>query len=208
MIAEQLQSRGVRDERVLAAMMRIPRERFLPPNVRDRAYEDEAIAIGWGQTISQPYMVAVMSELLAVGPGGRVLEIGTGSGYQAAVLAELVKPAGEVFTVERLPELTASARRVLSELGYDNVRFRVGDGSVGWPEFAPYNAVILTAGGPDVPAALIDQLAPGGRFVGPIGGADRQTLVRWTRRSGEIFKENLFDCRFVPLIGQQGWGQE
>jgi protein-L-isoaspartate(D-aspartate) O-methyltransferase len=200
-----LQPRNIRDERVLAAMMRIPRERFIPPDRAGGAYEDEALPIGWGQTISQPYMVAAMSELLALSPGDRVLEIGTGSGYQAAVLAELVKPAGEVFTIERLPELSDTARWVLHELGYDHVRFRVGDGSLGWAEFAPYNAVILTAGGPDVPPALIEQLAEGGRFVGPVGPPDVQTLVRWTRRGGEILKENLFDCRFVPLIGKEGW---
>jgi protein-L-isoaspartate(D-aspartate) O-methyltransferase len=230
MVAEQLQPRGVSDPRVLAAMMRVPRERFVPRDLRDWAYDDEALAIGRGQTISQPYMVAIMSQLLALRGGERVLEIGTGSGYQSAILAELVARQGQpgqsetgppgpaapgwVHTIERLAELSESARSTLESLGYQNISFHVGDGSRGWPMAAPFDAILLTAGAPQVPQPLIDQLADGGRFVGPVGPAEVQTLVRWTRQGqpgqpgGQIVKEHLFECRFVRLIGAAGWAEE
>ena len=225
MIEQQLRPRGISDPRVLAAMGRVERERFVPPDLAGRAYDDEALAIGQGQTISQPYMVAVMSQLLELSTGQRVLEIGTGSGYQTAILAELVQsprtavrelsavPAGElagfIDTVERLAELSESARARLERLGCANIRFHVGDGSAGWPESAPYDAILLTAGAPAVPGPLIEQLAVGGRFVGPIGPQDRQTLVRWTRSpGGEILKQSLFECRFVRLIGSAGWTEQ
>lgn len=214
MVRQQIEFRGIRDRRVLDAMLRVPREQFMPAQARDHAYTDEAVAIGRDQTISQPYMVARMTQELDLAPGDRVLEVGTGSGYQSAVLAELVGRdpipgghcAGHVFTVERLVELSESAARTLGELGYTNVRFAVGDGSLGWPAHAPFDAILLTAGAPDVPPALIDQLSPGGRFVGPVGPADSQVLVKWSRAlDGEIIKQQLLECRFVRLIGEQGW---
>ncbi len=214
----QLQQRGIHDERVLSAMMRVPRQRFVPPHLRDQAYADEALTIGQGQTISQPYMVAIMSQELDLSGGERVLEIGTGSGYQTAVLSELVRrprrdapagaalPDGQVCTVERIGELGETARQLLAELGCDNVAFRVGDGSRGWPEHAPYDAVLLTAGAPAPPAPLIEQLAVGGRFVGPVGPAGIQTLVKWVRQAdGTVLRRDLLECRFVRLIGSEGW---
>jgi protein-L-isoaspartate(D-aspartate) O-methyltransferase len=212
MVQLQLVDRGIRDERVLRAMAAVPREQFMPPHDRGRAYEDGALGIGHGQTISQPYMVAIMSQCLALGGSERVLEIGTGSGYQAAVLAELVRAGspdrsdGHVYTIERLAELSERARATLERLGYQSVSYRVGDGSIGWPEAAPFDAILLTAHAPAVPDALLDQLADGGRFVGPIGGGSVQTLTVCTKTpDGRIEREELTKCRFVPLIGRGGW---
>jgi protein-L-isoaspartate(D-aspartate) O-methyltransferase len=204
MVAQQLEARGVRDPRVLDAMRRVPRHRFVPPELRDSAYEDTPLPIGERQTISQPYMVALMSEVLALStPEPRVLEIGTGSGYQAAVLAEM---GARVVSIERIPELAVRARGLLTELGYgDRVRVVVGDGTLGWPEDAPYDAIIVTAGAPQIPRPLIAQLAPDGCLVLPIGEHDVQTLVRLRRGEQGLIEHYFGDCRFVKLHGAYGW---
>ncbi|MBK7974040.1 MAG: protein-L-isoaspartate(D-aspartate) O-methyltransferase [Deltaproteobacteria bacterium] len=204
MVTDQIARRGVRDPNVLRAMSRVPRERFVPPDSVDFAYDDRPLPIGHGQTISQPYVVALMTEALELGPGDRVLEIGTGSGYAAAVLAECAR---EVDTIERHEGLAASARARLAELGYANVRVRVGDGTLGWPEAAPFDAIVATAGGPTVPRALLAQLAVGGRLVMPVGAMkNAQTLVRVVRTFDDRFEEDdLGGVAFVPLIGAQGW---
>ncbi|HEV8238969.1 MAG TPA: protein-L-isoaspartate(D-aspartate) O-methyltransferase [Thermoanaerobaculia bacterium] len=204
MIARQLAARGVRDERVLEAMRAVPREEFVPPELVEFAYEDSPLPISEQQTISQPYIVALMAEALELQPGDRVLEVGTGSGYAAAVLAHL---AAEVHTIERHESLAVSARRKLVQLGYANVQVIHGDGSLGWTQSAPYDAIVAAAGGPDVPPALLEQLAPGGRLVMPVGSTPReQTLVRLRKRpDGRVAREDLGPVRFVPLIGAAGW---
>ncbi len=204
MVERQIERRGVRDARVLEAMRRVPRERFVPEGQRDFAYEDSPLPIEEGQTISQPYIVARMVEAARVGAGDRVLEIGTGSGYAAAVLAEV---AGRVYTIERHEPLANLARDRIEALGIGNVRFRVGDGSLGWPDAAPFDAIVVAAAGPRVPHALREQLAQGGRLVMPVGERDgSQRLVRVTRvRGDEYVEEALEDVRFVPLIGEGGW---
>jgi len=202
LLVDELRGQGIRDERVLAALGRVPRHRFVPPHLVPHAYEDRPLPIGSGQTISQPYIVALSTEALALGPGDRVLEIGTGSGYQTAILAEL---AGEVHTVERLPELSAGARERLAALGYRNVHFRVGDGTLGWPEAAPFDAILVTAGAPRVPRKLLEQLGPGGRMVIPVGGRWSQELTLVRREEEGFVHERLCPCTFVPLIGEEGW---
>ncbi len=203
MVAHQLRNRGIADQAVLAAMGEIPRERFLPPEQADVAYEDRAVPLARGQTVSQPYMVAAMTQALALRPGDRVLEIGTGSGYQTAVLSRI---AGEVLTVERIPALAAQAESVLAAIACSPVRFRVGDGSLGWPEESPFDAILVTAGAPVAPASLKEQLSPdGGRLVIPVGPQSLQKLVRFTRTGNEISAETLMSCRFVPLLGSEGW---
>lgn len=198
MVEEQLRRRGIADPRVLSAMESVPRHRFVGENARWAAYEDEPLAIGLGQTISQPYMVARMTELLNLDVGSRVLEVGTGSGYQAAVLAEV---AAEVWTIERHPQLADRARRVLAALGYRNVHVVLGDGSLGLPEHAPYDAIIVTAAAPRMPALLLEQLAPAGRLVIPVGGRDLQQLRLIRRRDGGFTESDILGCRFVPLVG-------
>lgn len=203
MVRDQLERRSISDASVLDAMRSVPRERFIPAEARSRAYQDHALAIGEAQTISQPYMVAAMTEALHPGSGDRVLEIGTGSGYQAAVLAHL---AAEVFTVERIERLADRARRLLEELGVGNVRFKVGDGTLGWPEEAPFDGILVTAASPSAPDPLMDQLEPeGGRLVIPVGDRNLQELVRIERRGTQYTTERLMGCRFVPLLGQEGW---
>jgi protein-L-isoaspartate(D-aspartate) O-methyltransferase len=204
MVERQIADRGVRDEAVLAAMRAVPRERFVAERQARFAYADEPLPIGEGQTISQPYVVAVMTEALRLTPHDRVLEIGTGSGYSAAVLATIVS---EVYTVERLEGLAESARRRLAALGYVNVHVRHGDGSLGWPEHAPYDAIVVTAGGPDVPPSLLRQLAVGGRLVMPVGSTPfTQRLVRVVRTGPDAYdREPLEEVAFVPLIGAEGW---
>jgi protein-L-isoaspartate(D-aspartate) O-methyltransferase len=206
MVREQVEGRGIHDRRVLDAMRRVPRERFLQEGLEDLAYQDTPLPIESDQTISQPYVVAYMSERLGLAGGERVLEIGTGSGYAAAVLAEL---AAEVYTVERYENLAASARSRLERLGYDNVHVRHGDGTLGWPEHAPYDAIVVTAGGPEVPPSLAHQLAIGGRLVIPVGPtAWDQQLVRITRVAEDRFdEEELIPVRFVPLVGEEGWAE-
>ena len=204
MVTEQLEARGIRDSAVLAAMREVPREEFVPADLAGHAYDDNPLPIGEGQTISQPYMVAYMAEALELGCADRVLEIGTGSGYAAAVLSRLV---AEVHTVERIATLATTARERLGSLGYANVSVHVGDGSLGWPEHAPYNAIVVTAGAPRVPQPLLEQLVVGGRLVIPVGSHPRlQTLVR-VRRVGEddYRHESHFGVMFVPLIGDAGW---
>lgn len=205
MVAEQIVARGMRDERVARAMRAVPRELFVPEAVREFAYADTALLIEEEQTISQPYVVAKMTEALELGGGERVLEIGTGSGYAAAVLAEI---AAEVVTIERHRELADTARMRLAAAGYENVLVLHGDGTKGYPPGAPYDAIIVAAGGPGVPRSLIDQLAPGGRLVIPVGETQRlQQLVRVRKqRSGHIETEHLEPVRFVPLVGEEGWG--
>jgi protein-L-isoaspartate(D-aspartate) O-methyltransferase len=204
MVDAQLIARGIRHPAVLRAMATVPRERFVPALDAPDAYEDSARPIGHAQTISQPYIVALMAEAISPEPTDRVLEIGTGSGYATAVLGELV---AEVYTVERLPALAAAARTRLAELGYRNVHVREGDGTLGWPEHAPYDGIVVTAGGPDVPEPLLPQLRVGGRLVIPVGPTPRaQELVRITRGvAGEYARESLGRVAFVPLIGEAGW---
>jgi protein-L-isoaspartate(D-aspartate) O-methyltransferase len=204
MVEDQLAARGIRDPRVLDAMRTVPREAFVAPALVFRAYDDGPLPIGHDQTISQPYVVARMIEAVAPRPEDRALEIGTGSGYSAAVLARVVT---EVFTVERLEGLAVAAARCLAELGYANVHVRCGDGTLGWPEHAPYDVIIVTAAGPSVPPTLRVQLAPGGRLVMPVGPAPHaQQLVRLVRRpGGAVVEERLDPVAFVPLIGAEGW---
>jgi len=202
MVETQLVARGLRDARVLDAMRRVPRHRFVPAELEPEAYEDRPLAIGEGQTISQPLIVAMMTVSLKVQNEHRVLEIGTGSGYQAAVLAQL---AGHVTTIERHESLAVSARRLLAELDIRNVTVLVGDGTVGVPDGAPYDRILVTAGAPAVPAALQNQLADGGRLLIPIGPPSLQYLTA-VDRQGEAFEtKSGSPCIFVPLIGQQGW---
>lgn len=203
MVRAQIESRGVRSPRVLAAMGRVPRERFVPGALRGRACADHALAIGHGQTISQPYMVALMTEALDLSPADRVLEIGTGSGYQCAVLAEL---AAEVWSVERIPALAEEASALLSELGYANVHVRCSDGSLGWPEQAPFDAIIVTAAAPAAPPPLLDQLSPrGGRLVVPVGDRELQHMSVVRRTPDGYQTRPSIGCRFVPLLGDEGW---
>ncbi len=190
---------------MLAALERVPRERFLPERLAERAYEDAALPIDCGQTISQPYMVARMTELLELSPRTTVLEIGTGSGYQTAVLARL---AARVFTIEWHMRLLTEAAERLRELDCRNVTYRCGDGSVGWPEHAPFDAMLVTAGAPDVPAALTRQLADGGRLVAPVGPLDDQVLVRVVRRGDTLTRTEILRCRFVKLLGAEGWNDD
>jgi protein-L-isoaspartate(D-aspartate) O-methyltransferase len=204
MVDAQIAARGIRDPAVLDAMRSVPREQFVPESLRESAYEDGALPIGEGQTISQPYVVAEMTQAARPQPGDRALEIGTGSGYAAAVLATIV---AEVFTVERLPGLAESARRRLADLGYHNVHVLHANGTLGWPEHAPYDVVVVTAGGPRVPPALLDQLAVGGRLVMPVGVTPRfQQLVRVIKTGPDSYEhQDLEGVAFVPLIGEQGW---
>ena len=206
MVDRQIEGRGVRDPAVLAAMRSVPREHFLPPELEEFAYQDNPLPIERGQTISQPFIVALMTEALRLGPQDRVLEIGTGSGYAAAILARIAR---EVYTIERHAELAETATGRLAQLGFDNVVVRHGDGTLGWPEHAPYDAIVVTAGGPQVPEPLLAQLAPGGRLVIPVGEEKVQELVRVTRRAdGSFEREELGGVRFVPLIGAEGWVEE
>ena len=203
MVERDIVRRGVRDVRVLDAMRKVPRERFLPFERAHLAYTDAPVTIAEGQTMSQPYVVAWMAEAAGIAPGAQVLEVGTGSGYAAAVLAEL---AGRVYTVERHDALCAGARGRLSDLGYHNVTVRLGDGSLGWPEHAPFDAIVVAAGGPAAPRALLEQLAIGGRLVMPIGDLAAQQLVRIERAEIDRYiEERLGSVTFVPLVGTQGW---
>lgn len=205
MVETQIKARGITDARVLAAMETVPRHLFVDKGLIDQAYSDNPLPIGERQTISQPYIVALMTQGLELKKRDRVLEIGTGSGYQAAILAQLVD---YVFSIERIALLASRARRILDQLNYYNVAIRVGDGSYGWKEEAPFDAIITTAAAPEVPKYLIGQLAVGGRLIVPAGGRDVQTLYKLTRLSeniDDIKKEYLGDCRFVSLIGESGW---
>jgi protein-L-isoaspartate(D-aspartate) O-methyltransferase len=205
MVERQLAGRGITDERVLQAMRQVPRHHFVPEDMWDMAYRDTPLPIGRGQTISQPYIVAYMTQMLHVEPDDRVLEIGTGSGYQVAVLSRLAR---EVYTVERVEELARRAEQILKALGYQNVHFRIGDGGYGWPEAAPFDAIIVTAAAPNVPQPLVAQLVDGGRMVVPIGPTGYQDLVRLHRQGEQIQRESLVPVAFVPLVGEHGWREQ
>jgi protein-L-isoaspartate(D-aspartate) O-methyltransferase len=205
MVDEQLRERGIADERVLAAMERVPRELFVPEAYRARAYDDAALPIGEGQTISQPYMVARICEALALHGGERVLDVGTGSGYQAAVLVEL---AGEVHTIERLASLAERARAALAAAGYERVQVHVGDGTLGLPEHAPFAAIAVAAAAPEVPPSLYAQLERGGRLVVPVGGRAGQELQLVVRSPEGPAVLRSVPCRFVPLVGREGFDRE
>ncbi len=196
MIKLQIEARGIKDKKVLAAMGKVKRHLFVPPGLRNFAYYDQPLPVGQGQTISQPYIVALMTELLLLKGDEKVLEIGTGSGYQAAILAEI---AEEVYTIEILPELAQSAERLLNQLGYKNIKVKCGDGYQGWPEQAPFDAIIVTCAPPDVPQALIDQLADGGRLVIPLG-EEAQELKVLVKKKGKIEIEYIIPVRFVPMV--------
>jgi protein-L-isoaspartate(D-aspartate) O-methyltransferase len=202
MVAQQIRDRGIHSSRVLEAMQSVERQLFVPPEHASRAYADEPLPIGEGQTISQPFMVAAMADALSLKGQERVLEIGAGSGYQAAVISRLAR---EVIAVEAQPLLASSARERLARLGYLNVRIETGDGSLGWPLAAPYDAILVTAAAPAAPPPLLDQLAEGGRLVIPVGTVDQQELFRIVKRSGSIEQKSLYACRFVPLLGRYGW---
>lgn len=204
-LLDALGRRDVTDARVLQALARVPRERFVPPSLHHRAYENIALPIAGGQTISQPLMVALMTQELALAGHELVLEIGTGSGYQTAILAELAR---EVVTIERIPELAENARTLLAELGYANIDFRIGDGSLGCPDRAPFDAIIVTAGAPDYPAPLYRQLKVGGRLVIPVGDESAQTLQVVTKREQGPEIRDAGGCRFVRLIGDAAWPDE
>lgn len=198
MVREDIEARGIRDESVLAAMRRVPREAFVPPELRDHAHDDAPLPIGHGQTISQPYVVALMTELAAPDAGSRVLEVGTGSGYQAAVLATIAR---EVYSIEIVPELARESAERLRALGYANVVVRAGDGYAGWPEKAPFDAVVITAAPPRIPEPLLAQLAPQGRLVAPVGDDD-QELVVVTRTPSGYERRTVTAVRFVPMTGE------
>jgi protein-L-isoaspartate(D-aspartate) O-methyltransferase len=204
MVERQLRRRHVDDERVLAAMARVPRELFLPEELRDRAYDDAALPIGGGQTMSQPYIVAKMSELLSLDGDERVLDVGTGSGYHAAVLAEL---AAEVVTIERVPELAERAREALLAAGYDHVDVLVGDGTLGVPERAPFDAIAVAAAAPVLPESLYEQLRVGGRMVVPVGGRANQRLELIVKSPEGQAVVRSVPCRFVPLVGREGFSE-
>ena len=204
MVDRQLRGRGIRDERVLAAMAAVPRELFVPTTLRSRAYADAALPIGHDATISQPYMVAAICELLGLSGDERVLDVGTGSGYQAAVLAEL---AAEVVSIERVPELAASARQALDAAGYGRVEVRTGDGTLGVPERAPYDAIAVAAAAPELPLPLYEQLLPGGRIVVPVGHRRDQRLELVVRSPEGPAVLRSMPCRFVPLLGAQGFAE-
>jgi len=202
MVSEQLERRGIKDLRVLAAMRSVERDRFIPAEYAEHAYDDGPLPIGSSQTISQPYIVALMSEAAALDGNERVLEVGTGSGYQAAILSRL---APEIYSIESIPSLHDHARLILDTLGVRNVHLRCGDGSVGWPEKAPFDAILVTAAMPGVARPLLEQLSPGGRLVAPIGEEELQTLVRLQRINNSWQEEYFGECRFVRMTGKHGF---
>lgn len=202
MIDSQLKSRGILSLEVLKAMSVVPREKFVSPEFIEVAYNDGPLTIGSGQTISQPYMVAMMTEALMLKKNDRVLEIGTGSGYQTAVLQEI---SAHIYTVERISSLAESARKLLCSLGYSDISIKVGDGTLGWPEEAPFDAIIVTSGSPSVPETLISQLSDGGRMIIPVGKRNYQRIIRIIRSDESYSKEEMISCVFVPLIGKYGW---
>lgn len=205
MVDTQLISRGIRDPLVLEIMRKVPRHLFMEESMWHRAYEDMALPVGEGQTISQPYMVAIMTELLALRGDEKVLEIGTGSGYQAAILAEL---SAEVYTIERIVSLSRKAEETLRSLGYANIHLMVGDGTLGWPGAAPFDRILITAGAPEIPKPLIEQLAEGGTILAPVGDHYSQQLLKATKQRGNLSKEYHTPCVFVPLVGKFGWEKE
>ncbi len=202
MVETQIISRGVKNKEVIRAMLKVPRHMFVPEELIEKAYDDMALPIGEGQTISQPYMVAIMTELLEPEYNNKVLEIGTGSGYQAAVLAEIVR---EVYTVERIASLSEKARQIVRDLGYENIFFKIGDGTLGWPEESPFDRIIITAAAPEIPDTLINQLSEGGIIVAPVGSRYSQILVKGIKKKGSLITDSSVPCVFVPLIGEKGW---
>lgn len=202
MVEKQIRGRGITNPRVIEAMEKVERHRFVPAAQRRAAYGDTPLPIGHGQTISQPYIVARMTELLGVGPGDKVLEIGTGSGYQAAVLAEVVAPTGSVYSIEIVKPLGEQARETLSELEYQNIHLRIGDGYKGWPEQEPFDAIIVTAAPPEVPRPLLDQVKVGGRIVLPVGAVWQDLQVLTKRADGTFDRQNVLPVRFVPMTGE------
>ena len=204
MVKSQLKHRGIRSKKVLQVMLDLPRHLYVPENFRKNAYEDKPLSIECDQTISQPYMVALMTEILQIKPEDTVLEIGTGSGYQAAVLASLCK---KVISIERHQSLAHSAHATLKEQGFNNVFIRVGDGSLGAPDEAPFDAIIVTAGSPELPDSLKHQLKPGGRMVCPVGDKNKQDLIIVTRKDTQFKTKKHSRCRFVPLVGKEGWNE-
>ena len=204
MVEEQLVERGVKNLSVLEAMSRVPRHLFAQDSLQHRAYGDTPLPIGENQTISQPYIVGAMTEALALKGEERVLEIGTGSGYQTAIIAELCR---QVFTIERLNNLSRKAQNILEGLNYMNIVFKMFDGTYGWPDQAPFDAILITASAPEIPDSLVKQLGDGGRLVAPIGGADKQKLVVLTKKGDRVSRRDLVNCKFVPLIGKYGWPQ-
>lgn len=205
MLKSQLRERGIHDERVLSAMETVPRHEFVPWQLQREAYKDSPVPIGEGQTISQPYIVADMLQALRLHAEDRVLEVGTGTGYQAAVLSRIVN---EVYTIERFESLAETAKRILTQLNYDNIRVILGDGSCGYVPAAPYDAIVVAAAAPRVPEMLVSQLKLGGRMVVPVGSSEVQQLLLITREEGSLEKRYLDACRFVPLIGKQGYEAE
>jgi protein-L-isoaspartate(D-aspartate) O-methyltransferase len=204
-LVERLRERGIADPEILRAFGAVRRHDFVPAAVEHRAYEDAPIPIGYGQTASQPSLQAFYMQALGIGPGDRVLEIGTGSGFQTAVLAML---ASRVYSVERIRELSSRAREVLDAYRLSNVALLVGDGTIGWSRYAPYDAILVAAGGPEIPQPLLDQLADGGRMLIPVGTRESQRLVRVERRGGDFEQRDVMDCTFVPLLGRFGWADE
>ena len=202
MVKEQIIARGIEDIRVIGAMKRVPRHLFVDKTYYHQAYKDYPLPIGHDQTISQPYMVASMTELLELKGSENILEIGTGSGYQTATLGLL---CSRVYSIERIAELTSKARSTLKRLNFHNINLMVGDGSIGWPDYAPYNGIIVTAGAPDIPDALIQQLADNGKLVIPVGDEFSQILNLVKKHKGRIYRKEFFGCTFVPLIGKGGW---
>lgn len=202
MVTNQLIPRGISDPRVLVAMTKIPRHRFVDEALVGEAYDDRPLPIGHGQTISQPYIVALMTQAMELSGTERTLEIGTGSGYQAAILGELCK---EVYTIERIEPLLLRARQILGELGYTNVLFKLFDGSIGWKEYEPFDAIMVTAGAPAIPQPLLDQLAEGGRLLIPVGKRMSQELIKVTKKEGTYIRERLGGVLFVGLVGAYGW---
>lgn len=205
MVEEQLIPRGIKDPKVLDAFRKVPRHEFVTADFLQNAYNDYPLPIGYDQTISQPYMVALMTESLKLKGGERVLEIGTGSGYQAAILAELAK---EVYSVERFEDLAKTAGSILDRLGYKNVKIRVGDGTLGWEEFAPYDGILVTAGAPGIPESLLKQLKDGGRMLIPIGSSGFGQILTVVEKAGkDVRMGEICGCMFVPLIGKEGWSK-
>ncbi|MBW1972045.1 MAG: protein-L-isoaspartate(D-aspartate) O-methyltransferase [Deltaproteobacteria bacterium] len=205
MVEEQIIRRGIKDPNVIRAFFKVPRHLFVEEALQAQAYSDYPLPIGEKQTISQPYIVALMTEALLLKQDDKVLEIGTGSGYQTAILAEIAR---YVYTVERIKSLSLRARKILEQLGYYNIFYKIDDGTLGWKEEAPFDAIIVTAGAPKIPDALKQQLKEDGRLVIPVGDDFSQDLLRIIRKKGKFFKENLGGCRFVRLIGKQGWKEE
>ena len=205
MVEEQLSDRGIKDLLVLEVMSRVPRHLFTLDSLQHRAYGDTPLPIGENQTISQPYIVAAMTEALKLKGHERVLEIGTGSGYQTAVVAEL---AAQVFTIERINALSRKAQQILEGLGYANIVFKMFDGTYGWPDQAPFDAIMVTAAAKEIPEVLIKQLGDGGMLVAPAGGADKQKLIVLTKKGDRVSKREIGDCKFVPLVGKYGWPEK